>query len=305
MKASSPLIIIGGHGFIGSCFAARAIAAGREVHRVGRRVAENAGVRDWHWGEGEALVRAVAGRAPVIVDLAYSTVPSTSFGDPVGDFTANLGAVIHHLQFATSVEAAAFLYVSSGGTVYGDAVCLPLTEDSPTRPISPYGITKLAGEHYTLMHHRLGLPVMIARPSNIYGPGQIARAGQGLVAAAFAAARSRSMITVFGDGSQRRDYLYIDDFCSALDALLEHGENGATYNVGSGVGVSTTQLMALIDAIVAKEGHRLRITHANARPFDVNANILDSSRIAAATHWRASTELIEGLERSWNWTLGR
>jgi UDP-glucose 4-epimerase len=305
MNVSTPLILIGGHGFLGRAYSAHATAAGREVHRGGRRRAADAGPHDWHWGEAEGLVVAVAGRMPGIIDLAYATVPSTSYGDPVGDFTANLGAVNRHLDFARSVEAGSYLYISSGGTVYGDAAFLPLSEDAPTRPISPYGITKLAGEHYALMHARLGLPVTIARPSNIYGPGQVARAGQGLVAAAFAAALEGRSLTLFGDGSQCRDYLYIDDFCVALDYLLGCGGDGATYNVGSGVGVGTVELMAMIGDIVAKDGHRLDLDYADPRPFDVDANVLDPSRIAAATGWRAATGLADGLERSWRWMRGR
>jgi UDP-glucose 4-epimerase len=303
MSATAPLLLIGGHGFLGSAYAAHAAAAGREVHRLGRRATTDPGPGDWHWDQAEALAVVLAGRSPLLVDLAYATVPSTSFGDPVGDFTANLGAVIRHLEFAQSVGAAHFLYISSGGTVYGDAVRLPLGEEAPTRPISPYGITKLAGEHYALMHHRLGLPVTVARPSNIYGPGQVARAGQGLVAAAFAAALGGRPLTLFGGGRQRRDYLYIDDFCGAVDALLEQKADGSTYNVGSGAGISAIDLMAMIGTIVERDGFRLDIARTDARPFDVDANVLDVSRIVAATGWRATTGLAEGLERAWRWTL--
>ena len=303
MTNATPLILIGGHGFLGGAYAAHAQAAGREVHRVGRNAVADPGERDWHWGDADRLGRAMVGRAPVIVDLAYATVPSTSFGDPVGDFTANLGAVIRHLDFAQAIGAGAYLFLSSGGTVYGDTARLPLTEDSPTRPISPYGITKLAGEHYALMYRRLGVPVMIARPSNIYGPGQQARRGQGMIAAAFAAALAGRPLTLFGDGSQLRDYLYIDDFCAALDAILGRGEVGATYNVGSGEGVRADDLLTMIGEIVAGDGRQLEVVHADPRPCDVDRNVLDSGRIATVTGWRATTALEAGLAHSWRWTL--
>lgn len=305
MSSSSPLILIGGYGFVGAAYAAHAEAAGREVHRIGRSALADPGERDWHWGNADRLATTMAGRAPVIIDLAYATVPSTSFGDPVADFTANLGAVIRHLDFAQAAGAGTYLFISSGGTVYGDADQLPLAEDSPTHPISPYGITKLAGEHYALMYHRLGVPVMIVRPSNLYGPGQQARRGQGMVAAAFAAALAGRPMTLFGDGSQIRDYLYIDDFCAALDAILDRGEIGATYNVGSGIGVRSDDLLAMVGALVTGDGQKLDLVRADPRPFDVNRNVLDSGRLAEDTGWRATTALVDGLAKGWRWTVGR
>ena len=300
-----PLILIGGQGFLGRAYSARAEAAGREVHRVGRSAFSPPGHRYWQWHDSEALLAAMCGRAPQIVDLAYATVPSTSFGDPVADFTANLGAVIRHLEFAQAASASSYLFISSGGTVYGHAERLPLTEQSPTRPISPYGITKLAGEHYALMYHRLGVPVTIVRPSNIYGPGQQARRGQGMVAAAFEAVLGDVPLTLFGDGSQLRDYLYIDDFCAALDSLLDVAERGTTYNVGSGVGLRADDLLARIAALVAQDGRTLAILPADGRPFDVDRNVLDCDRIAAATGWRATTSIEDGLARSWRWASRR
>jgi UDP-glucose 4-epimerase len=300
-----PLILIGGHGFLGAAYAAHSEAAGREVYRVGRGVSANRGNRDWSWDDGEAIRQAMDGRAPVIIDFAYATVPSTSFGDPVGDFTANLGAIIRHLNFANEIRASAYVFISSGGTVYGDASSLPLSEDCPTNPISPYGITKLACEHYALMYRRLGVPVLIARPSNIYGPGQLARRGQGMIAAAFSAAMEGRPLTLFGDGTQLRDYLHIDDFCTAVESILDRGEVGVTYNVGSGVGVRTDELIKAIQAIVAFDGRMLDVVHEERRPFDVDQNVLDIRRLAAATGWNATIALADGLRDTWRWALAR
>lgn len=300
---TSPLVLIGGHGFLGTTFAAHAQGAGGEVHRVGRRALTNPGERDWNWDNADRLAAKMAGRAPVIVDFAYATVPSTSFGDPVEDFTANLGAVIRHLDFAKAIGACAYLFISSGGTVYGDAKHLPLAEDAPTHPISPYGITKLACENYALMYQRIGMPVMIARPSNIYGPAQVAGRGQGLIAAALTAARSGTPITLFGDGGQIRDYLYIEDFCDALEAVMKNGQDGDVYNIGSGIGVRADALLAAIGSWTERDGHPLEIVMAEARPFDVNANILNAAKLTSLSGWQPKVPLSLGVSRTWEWML--
>ena len=256
---------------------------------------------DWHSGRADALADAMAGRAPVIVDLAYATVPSTSFADPVGDFTANLGAMIRHLEFSRKIGAGRHIFLSSGGTVYGDQGDRPLDEDAPTQPISPYGITKLASEHYAAMYRRLGVPSLIVRPSNIFGPGQAPFRGQGLVATAFGAAMRGQPLTLYGDGSQRRDYLFVDDFCTGLDAVLARGEIGEAYNLGRGTATATADLLAAIGNITARDGYPLVVTDAAARPFDVTSNLLDISRIKNKLGWRPHIGLEDGLERTWRW----
>ena len=293
VQSSAPLILIGGTGFLGRAYAGHLAAGARQIEVIGRD--------DWHSGRADALADAMAGRAPVIVDLAYATVPSTSFADPVGDFTANLGAMIRHLEFARRVGAARHLFVSSGGTIYGDQGDRPLDEDAPTQPISPYGITKLASEHYAAMYRRLGVPSLIVRPSNIFGPGQAPFRGQGLVATAYGAAMRGQPLTLYGDGSQRRDYLFVDDFCTGLDAVLARGEIGAAYNLGRGAATETAALLAAIGAITARDGFPLIVTNAAARSFDVGSNLLDIGRIRDRLNWQPQTALDDGLERTWQW----
>jgi UDP-glucose 4-epimerase len=291
-SVQSPLILIGGNGFLGGAYAAHLKAAGREAHVLGRA--------DWESGVAERLADSLAVRGPIIDDLAYATVPSTSFADPVGDFTANLGAMIRHLDFAQRIGAGRHLFVSSGGTVYGDQGDGPIAEEAPKQPISPYGITKLASEHYAEMYRRLGVPTMVVRPSNVYGPGQAPFRGQGLVATAFGAALRGQPLTLFGDGSQRRDYLFVDDFCGGLDALLAAGEVGEAYNLGGGAAIASADLLSAIHLITERDGFPLSVAHAEARPFDVASNLLDLTRIGQLG-WRPQTAIDEGLERSWRW----
>lgn len=290
---TNPLILIGGTGFLGRAYAARLCAEERDVHVVGRA--------EWGSGKADALAEAMTGRDPEIVDFAYATVPSTSFADPVGDFTANLGAMIRHLDFSCRIGAARHLFVSSGGTVYGDQGDRPIAEDAPAQPISPYGITKLASEHYAAMYRRLGVPTMVVRPSNIYGPGQAPFRGQGLVATAFGMALQDRPLTLFGDGSQIRDYLYVDDFCHGLDAALTRGTTGEAYNLGSGVATTATGLLAMIGSITRRDGYPLTVVHADARPFDVDYNLLDVTKMEGQLGIRAATSLSDGLERTWQW----
>jgi UDP-glucose 4-epimerase len=295
-----PILLIGGDGFLGSAFATKARLDGHEVHVLGRKQRADA-PNYWSWGQHEALCSKVLGRQSILVDFAYASIPSTSYGDPVRDFSDNLGAVIRHLEFARAIDASHFVYVSSGGTVYGDANVLPISETASPQPISPYGITKLASENYALMVARLGLPVTILRPSNVYGPGQPARSGQGLVAAALSSALSGSSITIFGDGSQLRDYLYIDDFCDALCKLTKLKGESRIYNVGNGRAFSALEILAKVEGIVSEDGFSLKIEYAEPRPFDVNANALDIGRLKSATGWFPRISLEKGLRASWKW----
>lgn len=288
-----PIILIGGNGFLGKAFAAHLAIRQREVHIIGRQ--------DWESGEATALSKAMQSRQPIIVDLAYATVPSSSFADPVGDFTANLGAIIRHLEYAKNIGADRYIFISSGGTIYGDQGDQPLSENAPKEPISPYGITKLASEHYVGMYRRIRVPTIVVRPSNIYGPGQAPFRGQGLVATAFGMALHGKPLTLFGDGTQLRDYLFIDDFCRALDAVLIRGTIGQSYNLGSGIATTATQLLSVIARITARDNFPLTVISEDARPYDVSANLLDVSKMKAHLAFAPTVSLEDGLERSWRW----
>lgn len=292
-----PIVLIGGNGFLGRAFAAHLAARDREVHVIGRA--------DWDSGRADQLAERLRGRLPVVIDLAYATVPSSSFEDPVADFTANLGAIIRHLEYAKALVVDRFIFVSSGGTVYGDQGDRPLDELAAKEPISPYGITKLASEHYVGMYRRIKVPTLIVRPSNIYGPGQAPFRGQGLVATAFGMALDGKPLSLFGDGAQRRDYIYIDDFCRSLDAAMTRGMIGQSYNLGSGVGTSAADLLSAIGRITAGDGFPLAVKPAPARPYDVASNLLDVTRMRDHLGAQPQVGLREGLEATWRWIRAR
>lgn len=238
-----------------------------------------------------------------VVLLAYNSVPKTSFDDPLRDIQENLPLAIALLGVLREVRVRRLLYVSSGGTVYGPTDAhVPIAEDHPTHPISPYGITKLAIEKYCRMYARLfGLPVVIARPANPYGPGQVPHRGQGFVATAAAKILRGEPLAVFGECGTIRDYLYINDLCSAMQLLLTADiAPGSIFNIGSAQGRNNLEVIEAIAAAAGLPRTEVRIDVQPARDFDVAYNVLNSARLRALG-WQPSTPLDEGLAHTLPW----
>lgn len=248
-------------------------------------------------------MRSLLDQVEEVVDLAYATVPKSSFEDPAFDLHANLPLAVNMLQQAAqSKHLKRIVLVSSGGTVYGHAESLPIPETTATNPVSPYGITKLAIEKYGLMFHRLeGLPLVVVRPANAYGEGQQAFRGQGFIATAVASILQGLPITVFGGDMIVRDYVHVEDVAAGIVAALERGRVGACYNVGSGVGHTTNQVLSMISELAQGDGLRVEVIDKPARPFDVPVNVLDCAKLRNDSGWRSRVELTEGIERVWRW----
>jgi UDP-glucose 4-epimerase len=219
-----------------------------------------------------------------IVDLAYASVPKTSFEDPVKDILNNLPSSINLFEIASSLPIKKIVIVSSSGTVYGRTVNLPIAEDHPTNPISPYGITKLAVEKYASMYHELkNLPVVCVRPANAFGEGQKPFFEQGFIATAIASAFEGREINIFGDQGTTRDFVYVQDVASGIAAALNHCQPGEAYNIGSGIGKSNLEVLKMISTIAKTRNMTLRVKFLPLRKYDVPANILDSSKLQKAT----------------------
>jgi len=300
--------VIGGSGFIGCHVVDRLLAGGREVLVVGRRkeapprLDRRARYQCHDYGDKAFVAQALSG-VDEVIDLAYSTVPKSSFDDPVYDITTNLPQAVNLLQgLADKGGIRKVVVVSSGGTVYGAALQVPVTEDHQTNPISPYGITKLAVERYAFMYHRLfDLPATVVRPSNAFGEGQLPDRGQGFIANAIAAILRNEPVTVFGGDQIVRDYVHVADVADGIVAVLERGRAGRCYNIGSGTGRTTNEVLALISGLAQRAGIRTTVEQRPLRGFDVPINVLDCRRIQTETGWAMKIGFEEGLERTWRW----
>ena len=298
-------IVIGGSGFIGKHLTKQLIASGREVHVVGRKesgasaLPEGCRYISGDYGNAHAL-REILSPECEVIDLAYSTVPKTSFEDPLYDLTSNLPSSVTLLQEALKMGVRRVVLVSSGGTVYGPVESLPITENHPTRPISPYGITKLAVDRYAMMYHRNeGLPVIVVRPGNAYGEDQRTGTGQGFLAAAIDAILSERDIEIYGEQGTIRDYIHVTDVATGIQCALEKGHDGKIYNIGTGKGASNMEIVWMLKELAEGDGFAVRTKILPARRFDVEANVLDSSRLRNDTGWFPVIGHKEGIERMW------
>lgn len=299
-------LVIGGGGFIGRRVVRALIADGRSVVVAGRRprslveIPEGAEYIELDYGKPETL-RDVLPQCQAILDLAYAATPKANFSDPLADLQLNVFPSVGLFEsIIKSKWSGRLLVVSSGGTVYGQAAKLPLKEDSPTVPISPYGITKLVIERYADMYFRLfGLNVVVVRPANAYGIGQQPFTGQGFVATAMGCIAQRKPVTVFGEAGTIRDYVHVNDVADGIVAALDSGRAGNIYNLGSGTGRTNIEILKMLSALVAQDGFNVEVDIGPARGFDVSANVLDSSKLSLECGWQPRMRFEDGLDEMW------
>lgn len=294
-------LVIGGNGFIGSGLVPVLRARGAEVLVLdpGRPRADvdwtGVGFINGSLSDAGLLASALAG-VDVVFHLAGTTVPSTSNLDPVADVQGNLVATLGLLGAMRAAGVRRIVYFSSGGTVYGNPSVSPVPESHPLRPISSYGVVKVAIENYLAMYQQLGdLDPVILRPSNPYGPRQSTAGIQGAVAAFLGAAARGEPVRIWGDGEVVRDYLYIDDLVELAAIAGLSGEVGV-FNVGSGEGHSLNALVAMASDVV---GRPLAIEYQAGRAFDVRRVVLDIAAARGTFGWSPRTSLPEGLAATW------
>jgi UDP-glucose 4-epimerase len=306
----SSYLVVGG-GFLGSHVAHRLAADGHDVVVFSRSFNDwlvrherpRTGTIELAEGElpGSAGLAELIERADVVFYLAGSSTPAVAQTDPGGSIVSSVVPAAAVLDLMRDTSTRRIVIASSGGTVYGAVGQLPTSERHPTEPISLHGHNSLTVERYaTFFAERHGFEPIILRYSNPFGPGQLARRGQGVVAAWCEALAHDETITLYGNGLARRDFVFVED---AADATVRAGlgaKGPATYNVGSG---ESTSLQSLLELIQQEAGRKARIDQIPARTVDVPITQLDCTLIADDLGWRATTSLRDGVRASWQWAL--
>jgi UDP-glucose 4-epimerase len=304
--------VTGGAGFIGSHTVDRLLGAGHRVvvlddFRTGKRanLAHHAGsdrldvlVCDVSHGIFAALAPITARHGPVdrIVHLAAQVSVVNSVQNPLVDMQVNYGGTLHVLEYARAGGVKKVVFASSAA-VYGEVATLPVGEDTPTRPVSPYGIDKLASEHaldyYAAVH---GVPGTALRFFNVYGPRQDPSSPYSGVISIFGdRARAGRTLTIFGDGGQTRDFVYVGDVVRAIVAALGDGADRVVANVGTGGEITVLELAR---SIVELCGGRSAIEHAPARPGEILKSRARVDRLRDALGVVAETSLLDGLRET-------
>jgi len=300
------ILVIGGAGFIGSHLVDRLVADGRQVRVLDRAPAH---VRPaWmtsaqvEYLAGDFVDHSAIDLAVRDIDVAYhlvsTTIPATSNVDPMFDVQSNLVGTLNFLKAAIQAKIRKVIFVSSGGTVYGKPVSLPIKETDPTDPICSYGVTKLAIEKYLGMFEYLyGLEYVVFRLANPFGEQQRPGA-QGAIAAFMQRVATGNPIEIWGDGSVVRDYIYIQD---VVDVLIKGaGYDGASriFNLGSGQGRSLNEIVEVLRAV---SGKPVACIYKDARALDVPTNVLDISRLQREFNWTPRNDLASDLGKTWKW----
>jgi len=235
----------------------------------------------------------------VIVHLVYTTLPSPSNDNPVYDIDTNLVASINLLQQAVRKGIKKIIFASSGGTVYGIPKNLPISETHQTNPICSYGISKLAIEKYMALFNYLhGLKYTVLRIANPYGERQRIDNVQGSIAVFLGKALSDQIITIWGDGSIARDFVYIGDVVSSFVRVIENDVNSPVYNIAFGQAYTLKDILSITGQVT---GRTLKVKFTSSRKLDVPVNCLDISLAKKELDWKPQVSLEEGISRFCNW----
>jgi UDP-glucose 4-epimerase len=291
--------VTGGAGFIGSHVVDALVARGDEVYVVdnfatGRRENLNEEATLYELDIREPLAGVFEEIQPeLVVHLAAQADVGTSVERPLFDAEVNVVGTLNVLE-AVRPHGAQLVFSSTGGAIYGECE-RPAREEDERRPVSPYGTAKLAAEEYLATWNRLhGTRHVALRFANVYGPRQLAKLEGGVVAIFMDRLRAGESVTIFGDGEQTRDYVYVGDVVRAVLAAV--GRDGGVFNVGTATETSVNQLF---DGCRRVAGVETQPTYAAARPGDALRSVVDISRSERELGWRPQTPLEEGLRLTW------
>ena len=305
-----PVLVTGGAGFIGSHVADRLLEEGCEVHvlddlsgGVRENVPEGATFHELDIRSSEAAALFEEHHFAALCHLAAQMDVRKSVADPTFDAQVNVLGLLNLLEAGREAGLEKVTFASTGGAIYGEPDPAvndggPQPESHPTRPMSPYGITKLVSEHYLRFYHQThGLEYAALRFGNVYGPRQNPHGEAGVVAIFAQRLLRGEPITINGPGEQTRDYVYVEDVVRAFVAGLAHDGSGI-YNVGTGVETSVNELFTHINAFTGAGADE---NHGPAKPGEQQRSVLDVSHARDVLDWEPQVDVAEGLSETVDW----
>lgn len=300
-------VVFGGAGFIGSAICDLLLKEGHSL-----RIFERVGVTAYRifkdfenveWVNGDILntqdVNAAIKNMDGVIHLVSTTLPKSSNEDPIYDVQTNIIASLNILNAMRQLNVNRIVFISSGGTVYGNPIHLPITENHQTEPNISYGITKLTIEKYLLMYEKLyGIKSIILRVANPYGERQKIETAQGAVGIFLTKTHQGLPIEIWGDGSVERDYIHVSDVANAFSCALKYAGKCSIFNIGCGLGVSINSLLDTIEKVTSQKTQRI---YKDARVIDVPVNYLDNQLAKKELGWFPKLDLEEGLRLTSDW----
>jgi UDP-glucose 4-epimerase len=297
------IIIFGGGGFIGSTIADRLLLDGHQLRIFERprvapyRTFNNNESVEWLTGDFSSthdVSDAITGM-DVIVHLVSTTLPKNSNDDPVYDVQSNVVATLQLLNAMVVQKIHNIVFISSGGTVYGNPRYLPIDEKHPTDPLVSYGITKLAIEKYLNMYSHLhGIKSVTLRVANPYGERQRIETAQGAVGVFLHHALNNIPIEIWGDGSVTRDYIHVSDVAEAFVRAIDYTGKHNCFNISQGTGISLNELIGILETVLDK---KIEVRYLPGRPFDVPVSILCNNLAQNELLWTPAISMQDGINR--------
>jgi len=299
------ILVLGGSGFLGSHIVDKFLAEKHDVcvydlypERF-RRSPKGIRFHTGDFGNVGALDELIATGFDAVIHCVSTTTPKSSNESPEFDIQSNVIGTLNLLDICVRHKVGKLVFLSSGGTVYGDIGDLDLVDESHSvRPMCSYGVSKLSIEHYLdVYRHLRGLDYVALRLSNPYGERQSPLRALGALTVFLHRTLKRQGIEIWGDGSVTRDYIYVGDVANAVYLATVHPISGI-YNVGTGTGLSLRDILSRIEDVV---GVAPAVSWLPSRAFDVPRIVLDTTRLRTDTDWECLTSLQDGIEITTDW----
>lgn len=302
MGGGMKVLVTGGAGFIGSHLVDRLVQEGHEVIIVdnlvtGKRRNINRAARFYKLDiQSWRLERVFRNERPnVVMHLAAQMDVRKSVEDPMFDAQVNILGTLNVLQQAVKNGVRKVVFSSSGGAIYGEQEIYPAPESHVTRPLSPYGLSKLCGEQYLSYYQRSsGLQVVSLRYANVYGPRQDPEGEAGVVAIFIQKMLNNEQAVINGNGRQTRDFVFVEDVVEANLAVMGQETQG-TYNVGTGVETSVNDLFRIL---IQHTGSTCKEVHGPAKKGEQARSVIDNTRMRHELSWEPKADLSEGLKKT-------